>query len=50
MKAADFAAKVRRRETIVGTWVQLAPRLDRAGRPPRLDYVSLDAQHGLFGY
>jgi 4-hydroxy-2-oxoheptanedioate aldolase len=51
MNAAEFAAKVRRRETVVGYWVVLdAPamteRLARLG----YDYVSLDAQHGLFGY
>jgi 4-hydroxy-2-oxoheptanedioate aldolase len=51
MNAAEFAAKVRRRETVVGYWVVLdspamAERLARLG----WDYVSLDAQHGLFGY
>jgi 4-hydroxy-2-oxoheptanedioate aldolase len=51
MNAAEFAAKVRRRETVIGYWVVLdAPamteRLARLG----WDYVSLDAQHGLFGY
>ena len=51
MQAADFAAKVRRRDTVVGYWVVLdspamAERLARLG----WDYVSLDAQHGLFGY
>jgi 4-hydroxy-2-oxoheptanedioate aldolase len=51
MKAADFAAKVRRRETVVGYWIQLdspasTERVARLG----YDYVSLDAQHGLFGY
>jgi 4-hydroxy-2-oxoheptanedioate aldolase len=49
--AAEFATKVRRRETVVGYWVQLdspasTERLARLG----YDYVSLDAQHGLFGY
>jgi len=49
--AAEFAAKVRRRETVVGYWIQLdspasTERLARLG----YDYVSLDAQHGLFGY
>ena len=51
MNAAEFAAKVRNRETVVGYWVVLdspamAERLARLG----WDYVSLDAQHGLFGY
>jgi 4-hydroxy-2-oxoheptanedioate aldolase len=51
MKAAEFAAKVRRRETVVGYWIQLdspasTERVARLG----YDYVSLDAQHGLFGY
>ena len=49
--AAEFAAKVRRRETVVGYWVVLdsptsTERLARLG----YDYVCLDAQHGLFGY
>jgi 4-hydroxy-2-oxoheptanedioate aldolase len=51
MNAAEFATKVRNRETLVGYWVVLdspamAERLARLG----WDYVSLDAQHGLFGY
>lgn len=51
MSAAEFAAKVRRREPVVGYWVQLdspssTERLARLG----YDYVALDAQHGLFGY
>ena len=51
MNAAEFAAKVRRRETVVGYWIQLdspasTERVARLG----YDYVSLDAQHGLFGY
>ncbi|MDT7579540.1 MAG: 4-hydroxy-2-oxoheptanedioate aldolase, partial [Pseudonocardiales bacterium] len=51
MNAAEFAAKVRSRETVLGYWVVLdspamAERLARLG----WDYVSLDAQHGLFGY
>jgi 4-hydroxy-2-oxoheptanedioate aldolase len=49
--ATEFAAKVRRRETLVGYWVALdcpasTERVARLG----YDYVSLDAQHGLFGY
>jgi 4-hydroxy-2-oxoheptanedioate aldolase len=48
---AEFAAKVRRRETVVGYWVVLdspasTERVARLG----YDYVSLDGQHGLFGY
>jgi 4-hydroxy-2-oxoheptanedioate aldolase len=51
VNAAEFAAKVRRRESVVGYWVVLdspssTERLARLG----YDYVSLDAQHGLFGY
>ena len=51
MKAAEFAARVRGRETVVGYWVVLdspasTERIARLG----YDYVSLDAQHGLFGY
>jgi 4-hydroxy-2-oxoheptanedioate aldolase len=49
--SAEFAARVRSRETVVGYWVTLdAPaateRLARIG----YDYLVLDAQHGLFGY
>ena len=49
--AAEFTAKVRGREIVVGYWIQLdspasTERLARLG----YDYVSLDAQHGLFGY
>ena len=51
MDAAEFAAKVRRRDTVVGYWVVLdsptsTERIARVG----YDYVCLDAQHGLFGY
>jgi 4-hydroxy-2-oxoheptanedioate aldolase len=51
MNAAEFASRVRQRETVIGYWVVLdAPvateRLSRAG----FDYVALDAQHGLIGY
>lgn len=51
MNAAEFASRVRGRETVIGYWVVLdAPvateRLSRAG----FDYVALDAQHGLIGY
>src|SRR4029450_9775933 len=51
MNAAEFAAKVRGRHPRVGRWVVLdspssTDRIARLG----YDYVSLDAQHGLFGY
>jgi 4-hydroxy-2-oxoheptanedioate aldolase len=51
VNAAEFAAKVRGREIVVGYWVVL----DSPASTERLaglgyDYVSLDAQHGLFGY
>jgi 4-hydroxy-2-oxoheptanedioate aldolase len=51
MNAAEFAAKVRGRHTLVGYWVVLdspasTERIARLG----YDYVSLDGQHGLFGY
>jgi 4-hydroxy-2-oxoheptanedioate aldolase len=51
MTAAEFAARVRGRETVIGYWSVLdAPvateRVARAG----FDYVALDAQHGLIGY
>ncbi|HYP44062.1 MAG TPA: aldolase/citrate lyase family protein [Propionibacteriaceae bacterium] len=50
MSAEEFAARVRRREPVVGYWVVLdAPvateRLAGAG----YDYVVLDGQHGLIG-
>jgi 4-hydroxy-2-oxoheptanedioate aldolase len=50
-RAAEFAAKVRGRETVVGYWIQLdsPPSTERLARLG-YDYVSLDAQHGLFGY
>lgn len=51
MNAAEFAAKMRGRQTLVGYWIVLdspasTERIARLG----YDYVSLDAQHGLFGY
>jgi 4-hydroxy-2-oxoheptanedioate aldolase len=51
VNAAEFAAKVRRRESVVGYWVVLdsPPSTERLARLG-YDYVSLDAQHGLFGY
>ena len=51
MNAAEFAAKVRRRESVVGYWVVLdsPPSTERLARLG-YDYVTLDAQHGLFGY
>ena len=51
MKAAEFAARVRRRETVVGYWIQLdSPSSTERVAALGYDYVSLDAQHGLFGY
>jgi 4-hydroxy-2-oxoheptanedioate aldolase len=51
MTATEFAARVRRRETVIGYWVVLdnpigTERIARSG----YDYVALDAQHGLIGY
>lgn len=51
MRAHEFAASVRRRETVLGYWVVLdAPvaveRLAGCG----YDYVVLDGQHGQLGY
>jgi 4-hydroxy-2-oxoheptanedioate aldolase len=51
MSAADFAARLRRREVLLGYWAVLdvpvaTERLARVG----FDYVVLDAQHGLIGY
>lgn len=51
MSAQDFAARVRRREAVIGFWVVLdvpvaTERLAGAG----YDYIALDAQHGLLGY
>ena len=51
MNAAEFAAKVRRHDPVIGYWIQLdspssTERVARLG----YDYVGLDAQHGLFGY
>ncbi|GAB6903433.1 HpcH/HpaI aldolase family protein [Kineosporia succinea] len=51
MTVADFAARVRRRETVTGYWVLLdaPPATERIARLG-YDYVAMDAQHGLFGY
>jgi 4-hydroxy-2-oxoheptanedioate aldolase len=51
MSATEFAAKLRGRQILVGYWVMLdspasTERIARLG----YDYVSLDGQHGLFGY
>jgi 4-hydroxy-2-oxoheptanedioate aldolase len=51
MNATEFAAKVRGRQILVGYWIALdspasTERIARLG----YDYVSLDGQHGLFGY
>ena len=49
--AADFAARVRRREQVLGYWVMLdaPPATERLARTG-YDYVVLDAQHGLIDY
>ena len=49
--AADFAARLKAGETVVGYWVVTdnpvgTERLARAG----YDYVALDLQHGMLGY
>ena len=51
MNPSEFAAKVRRRETVVGYWVVLdspasTERVARLG----YDYVCLDGQHGFIAY
>ncbi|GAA3627519.1 aldolase/citrate lyase family protein [Kineosporia mesophila] len=51
MTVTDFAARVRRRETVVGYWILLdAPPATERIATLGYDYVALDAQHGLFGY
>ncbi len=51
MDASQFAARVRRRETVVGYWVGLdSPASTEQVARLGYDYVCLDAQHGLFGY
>jgi 4-hydroxy-2-oxoheptanedioate aldolase len=51
MDATEFAAKVRRRETVVGYWVGLdSPASTEQVARLGYDYVCLDGQHGLFGY
>ena len=51
MDAAEFVAKVRRRETVVGYWVVLdSPTSTERVASVGYDYVCLDGQHGLFGY
>jgi len=51
MDASQFAATVRRRETVVGYWVGLdSPASTEQVARLGYDYVCLDAQHGLFGY
>lgn len=49
--SADFAARLRARERIVGYWIALdspvsTERIGLLG----FDYIAFDAQHGLFGY
>ena len=51
MAVAEFAARVRNGETVIGYWVVTdnpvgTERLARVG----YDYVALDTQHGLIGY
>jgi 4-hydroxy-2-oxoheptanedioate aldolase len=51
MSAAEFAARVRAGETVIGYWVVTdnpvgTERIGRLG----YDYVVLDGQHGLLGY
>jgi 4-hydroxy-2-oxoheptanedioate aldolase len=49
--ASEFAAKVRRRETVVGYWIGLdSPASTEQVARLGYDYVCLDGQHGLFGY
>jgi 4-hydroxy-2-oxoheptanedioate aldolase len=51
LNAAEFAAKVRARQTQVGYWVALdSPTSTERIASLGYDYVSLDGQHGLFGY
>ena len=49
--AAEFTARVRRREQVLGYWVMLdaPPATERLARTG-YDYVVLDAQHGLIDY
>lgn len=51
MTAAEFAAKLRGRETVVGYWSALdaPPATERIARLG-YDYVCLDGQHGYLGY
>jgi 4-hydroxy-2-oxoheptanedioate aldolase len=51
MIAAEFAAKVRRREVVVGYWIASdnPPATERIARLG-YDFVVLDAQHGLLDY
>lgn len=49
--AAEFAARVRGREPVLGYWVVLdAPPATERIAGAGYDYVVLDAQHGLLGY
>ncbi|GAB3466991.1 HpcH/HpaI aldolase family protein [Actinophytocola sediminis] len=51
MTAAQFAAKLRAREPVIGYWSALdaPPATERIARLG-YDYVCLDGQHGLLGY
>ncbi|OLF15368.1 HpcH/HpaI aldolase family protein [Actinophytocola xanthii] len=51
MTAAEFAARLRAREPVIGYWSVLdaPPAAERLGRLG-YDYVCLDGQHGMIGY
>ncbi len=51
MSAAEFAARLRARETVIGYWSALdaPPATERIARLG-YDYVCLDGQHGYLGY
>jgi 4-hydroxy-2-oxoheptanedioate aldolase len=51
MTAAEFAARLRARETVIGYWSALdaPPATERIARLG-YDYVCLDGQHGYLGY
>jgi 4-hydroxy-2-oxoheptanedioate aldolase len=51
MSAAELAARIRRREPVLGYWVVLdcPPATERLARTG-YDYIVIDAQHGLLDY
>lgn len=51
MSAAELAARIRRREPVLGYWVVLdcPPATERLARTG-YDYLAIDAQHGLLDY